>query len=187
MDLAAHQRTLLGLIRSTHRVDPNDNQYIHTVAESRDLEEARRNIFLWRIYVLERTCVLTFRLLKRRLLLEETLSAFIARRNISPFRETQAPAFLESLVEHHDDLISSVARFELALMRVRQGDPCTHVVAWNIEPHTILNSLATDTPMDDDVPKGSYEIIISREFPSLFKIGRLQVEEEVTTINPHCL
>jgi hypothetical protein len=40
---------------------------------------------------LERTCVLTFTLLKRRNLLQETLSAFITQHNISPFsRDTGA-------------------------------------------------------------------------------------------------
>jgi len=77
MDLAAHQRKLLGLVRATYQVRADDDPYIHRVAQSKDLEEARRNVFLWRIYVLERTCALTFTLLKRRNLLKETVSAFI--------------------------------------------------------------------------------------------------------------
>jgi hypothetical protein len=156
MDLAAHQRKLLGLIRSTYQVCPDDDPYIRRVAQSRDLDEARRNIFLWRIYVLERTCVLTFTLLKRRDLLEEAVSAFITRHNISPFRETQGPAFLEMVSGHHDTLIASVAQFELALMKVRQGDPSSYTVSWNVEPHSILNSLAKDIPIDDPVPKGTF-------------------------------
>lgn len=173
MDLAAHQRKLLGLFRSTYQVRADDDAYIHRIAQSKDLEEGRRNIFLWRIYVLQRTCVLTFTLLKRRNLLEETLNAFIMRHNISPFRETQAPAFLEALSGHHDSLIASVAQFELALMKVRQGDPRSYVVPWNVEPHTILNSLARDIPLDDKVPEGVYQIVISRELPSQFQIAGL--------------
>ena len=46
MDLAAHQRKLLGLFRSTYQVCGDDEAYIHKVAQSRDLEEGRRNIFL---------------------------------------------------------------------------------------------------------------------------------------------
>src|SRR5947208_7270731 len=66
MDLANHQRILLGLIRSNYQVRPDDDAYFHSVSQSRDLEEARGNIFPWRVYVLERTCVLTFTLLKQR-------------------------------------------------------------------------------------------------------------------------
>ena len=35
-----------------------------------NLAEGRRNIFLWRLWVLEGTAVLTFRLLRRRQLLD---------------------------------------------------------------------------------------------------------------------
>ena len=71
--------------------------------------------------MLERTCALTVNLLRRRGLLGEALDAFIANENISPFRETQAPAFLESLSVHPDQLVACVAQFELALMKVRAG------------------------------------------------------------------
>jgi hypothetical protein len=181
MELASHQRKLLGLIRCNYQARADDGAYIQRVAQSKELQEARRNIFLWRIYVLERTCLLTFTLLKRRNLLEETLSAFISRHNISPFRETQAPDFLEALRGHHDSLIASVAQFELALLKVRNGDLGVYVVPWNIEPHGILNSLAKDLPLDDRVPEGEYEILIARDLPSQFQIVRVRTDEETTT------
>jgi hypothetical protein len=176
MELAAHQRKLLGLFRSMYQVRSEDDAYIHRVAQSKDLEEARRNIFLWRLFVLERTAVLTFTLLKRRNLLEETLRAFITRHNISPFRETQAPAFLEALGSHHDSLIASVAQFELALLKVRQGDASAYVVPWSVEPHAVLNSLARDLPLEDRVPEGAYQILVSRDIPSQFQIVSVGAE-----------
>jgi hypothetical protein len=172
MDLATHQRKLLGLFRSNYEVRPDDDAYLQRIARSKDLEEARGNIFLWRVWVLERTAPLTFSLIKRRHRLQETVCAFINGHNISPFRETQAPAFLRALSGHHDSLIASVAQFELALLRVKQGDPGVYVVRWEVEPHTILNSLARGLPLEDNVPKGAYEIHISRELPSQFQIVR---------------
>lgn len=171
MDLATHQRKLLGLFRSTYCPSAADDAYIHGVAQSRDLEEGRRNIFLWRTWVLERTCALTVRLLRRRNLFDATLMAFIERNNISPFRETQAPAFLEALSDHPDPLICSVAQFELALLKVRQGDEATYVFRWSLDPHPILNSLANDTPLDDDVSEGAYEIVVSPNAPHQFLIS----------------
>jgi hypothetical protein len=170
VDLACHQRTLLGLLRSTYEVGPSDDPYIHKLANSKDLEEARRNILLWRVYVLERTCPLTFALLKQRRLLQDTLGDFISRHNISPLRETQGPAFLETLIGHPDDLVTSVAQFELALMQVRQGDLHSHAVSWNVEPLTVLTSLAKDIPLDDSVPSGGYRILVSHDLPGLFRI-----------------
>jgi hypothetical protein len=151
-------------------VGPDDDPYIRKVAQSRDLEEGRRNIFLWRIFVLERTAVLTFTLLKRQGLLEEALNKFIEQHNISPFRETQGPDFLESLANHRESLVASVSQFELALLKVKRGDPGSYVVQWDVDPATVLHSLAKDLPLDVDAPKGAYETHISRQLPSLFDI-----------------
>jgi hypothetical protein len=176
MDLATHQRTLLGLFRSTYRVSAADDAYIQRVAQSRDLHEARISIFMWRIYVLERTCPLTFALLKRRNLLKSAVEDFIARTNISPFRETQAPDFLAGLGEHDDRLVVSVAQFELALLKVRQGDARCHVVRWNVEPHEILNALAREIPLEGEIPAGDYEIIVSGHFPSQLQIVAIHAD-----------
>jgi len=177
MDLATHQRKLLGLIRSNYQVRPDDDPYFQKVSQSKDLEEARGNIFLWRVWVLERNSVLTFTLLKQRNLLKQVLDAFISQHNISPFRETQPPDFLEVLKSHNDPLIASVAQFELSLWKVRQGDPTTYTVSWSVEPHTILHNLAKNIPIDEGrAPKGDYRIIVSRDLPSLFQIDLLSPE-----------
>ena len=172
MDLAAQQRELLGLFKATDQIHADDD-YIQSVAESKHLQEARKNIFLWRVFVLERTCALTFRLLKRLNLLDTTISRFIQECNISPFRETQAPAFLESLSNHYNRLIASVAQFELALTKVRQGDSGSYVVPWTVEPYAVLHSLAKDISLPETA-EGAYKILISRDLPSEFIV----VDEE---------
>lgn len=173
MNLASHQRILLGLIRSNYQVRAGDDDYFHKVSQSRDLEEARGNIFLWRVYVLERACILTFTLLKQRNLLKHELDAFITQHNISPFRETQPPDFLAALSSHNDPLIASVAQFELALWKVKQGDPGSYTVNWSIEPHTVLHNLAKNLPLDEEtLAKGNYQIQISNDLPFLFQIDR---------------
>ena len=93
---------------TTYKARPDDDAYIRKVARSKDLAEGRRNIFLWRLWVLERTAVLTFCLLKRRQLLEPAVDAFMMQYNISPFRETQTPAFLEAMSDHPEPLVASV-------------------------------------------------------------------------------
>jgi hypothetical protein len=171
MDLATHQRKLLRLLRDTTDGATDDDPYVRAVACSRDLEEARRNVFLWRIYVLERTCILTFRLLRQKKLLGATVASFIATRNISPFRETQPPAFLETLRDHADPLVASVAQFELALMNVRRGDRATYTIHWNREPAAVLDALATDRPVGEPGNEASHEIVVSSELPSLFRLS----------------
>ncbi|WER48616.1 hypothetical protein CupriaWKF_27995 [Cupriavidus sp. WKF15] len=175
MHLANHQRKLLGLIRSSYQVGPDDEAYFHVVAQSRDLIEARTNIVLWRAYVLQRACVLTYRLLERRGIIGDVLGKFCMEYNISPFRETQGPAFLEMLSNHDDLIVASVARFELALLRVRQGDPNIYIIKWNIDPLGILNSLAKDVPYDGAlVDQGCYEAIVSKTLPNLFNVAKVE-------------
>lgn len=176
MSLAAHQRTLLGLVRGTYEVGPHDDAYFRRVARSADLEEARGNILYWRLFVLERTCVLTVALLKRRDALVPALQAFMRDCNISPFREFQPLAFLEWLHEHPDPLLVSVARFELALARVREGDGARYVVDWPREPRAVLLALAQDDQLDESTPERPYATVISGALPYLFETVPLSAE-----------
>jgi hypothetical protein len=169
MDLALHQRAMLALVRGDCRSASDSDPYVGQVARSPDLEEARRNILLWRIYVLERTCVLTVALLRWQELLESTVDAFISQTNISPFREFQPRIFLEFLNDHADPLLKSVARFERALMKVREGDQSTFVISWTCEPRRILKALAEGHPLDDQLIPGSYTSTVSRSLPHLFE------------------
>ena len=173
MDLATQQRKLLGLFRSTYEVTVEDHPYIRRVARSRDLAEGKKNIALWRVWVFERTCALTVNLLRRQNLLNKLVEEFIARENISPFRETQAPAFLEWLKKSEDHLVASVASFELALMRVREGDEQTHVISWTVEPASILHCLAKNLPFEAQIRAGQYQTIVSSHIPGHFEILEL--------------
>ena len=174
MDLATQQRKLLGLFRSTYKVTADDDAYIRKVARSGDLAEGKKNIALWRVWVFERTCALTVSLLRRRNILESLIKDFITSENISPFRETQAPAFLEWLTKSDDDLVASVAKFELALIRVRQGDRHTYTIAWNFEPSSILHCLAKDLAVESELTPGHYQVVVSHKIPGHFRIYELR-------------
>ena len=168
MDLATHERNLLSLVRHNRLLDADD-PYLRRVARSSFLQEARRNVFLWRIYVLERTCPLTFALLRGRDLLGAAVDDFIARHNISPFRETQAPLFLAAMAGHRDELVALVAGFERALLLVRQGDPTVHAFDWPVEPASVLHRLARREPVDAVEP-GAHRVVVSAALPRWFEI-----------------
>lgn len=137
------------------------------------MQEARGNVLLWRIYVLERSCVLTVELLRQADLLEDALHTFIRQENISPFREYQPLAFLDFLGGHEDPLVVSVSQFELALMKVREGDPCRYVVDWSYDPAPMLQALAQREPLPDRADPDLHRTEISGELPYLFEIKRL--------------
>lgn len=171
MDLASHQRILLGLMRATYQPAPGDAAYYQRVAASIDLQEARGNVYLWRVFVLERSCVLTVALLRRRGLLEPALQAFIRQQNISPFREYQPLAFLGFLAGHHDRLVVSVAQFELAMMQVRQGDAQRYSVDWHCDPAPVLHALARGGPLPSPAAPAPHRTLVARELPHLFEIN----------------
>ena len=169
MNLAAHQRAMRDLIRGVCPAAADGDDYITRVARSRDLQEARRNILLWRIYVLERTCILTVALLRSKRLLELTVEAFIRESNISPFREFQPRAFLAFLTDHTDDaLLVSVSEFEDALMKVREGDANTFTIWWTFEPRRVLQALADGGRLDDQLVPGNFISHVSGTLPHLF-------------------
>jgi hypothetical protein len=170
IDLASHQRKLLGLMRASYEPVAGDDEYFHTVARSPDLTEARGNVYLWRVYVLERTCVLTVALLRQRQRLNVVLEAFIRQRNISPFREFQPLAFLTFLGGDTDHLVASVSQFELALTKARQGDPTCHSVRWQVDPHDVLKALALGEMIEVDPPARACVVRVSCALPRLFEI-----------------
>ena len=71
--------------------------------------------------------------------------------------------------DHPEPLVASVAQFELALRRVKHGDPGRYVISWRHgNPLPILNALAKDTPFED--PGVTRQIVISHDLPSLFHV-----------------
>ncbi|QYF94614.1 hypothetical protein KY495_05285 [Massilia sp. PAMC28688] len=182
--LANHQRILLGLIRDTYTPRPHDDAYFHHVAASADLQEARGNIFLWRVYVLERTCVLTVELLRQRGELDTTLRSFMRTCNLSPFREYQPLAFLEALADHGDALLVSVSQFELALLKVRAGAPGTYRVAWTVDPHGVLHCLAQRLPFLACIDGCRYVTTVAGALPHGFTVELVEAPGDDTMHGP---
>jgi hypothetical protein len=175
MNLATHQRGLLHLIRSNDGTAPlYDDPYLRTVAQSKDLQEAKNSVFLWRAFVLARTAPMTFNLLKRHDQLRREIDSYIANQNLSPYRETHAPIFLERLIRHPNPLVARVAQFELALHRVRLGDSNRYTTTWEMNPLPLLTCLANDTPIDENAVEAcNYEIVVARDLPGRFEVYRL--------------
>jgi hypothetical protein len=125
------------------------------------------------VFVLERMCPLTFALLKSRRALGDLVDVFIRERNISPFRETQAPDFLDMVSAHPDRLLASVAGFERALMRVREGESGPFEVTWKVDPYVVLHRLARQQPLDESIQEGAWRVVVSPQEPGLFSIERV--------------
>jgi hypothetical protein len=167
-DLSRHQRALLALLRSGTPPEAEDDPYLHRVAASPDMAEARGNVLLWRIYVLERSCVLTMALLRGRRTLIPTLQDFIAGHNLSPFREFQPRAFLAWLSASDDPLLAALASFEIALTAIHEGDTRAYEVAWPVDPHPVLDALTRSSPLVEPLPQAAWIARVHHALPGGF-------------------
>jgi hypothetical protein len=181
MDLASLQRHLLALIKSGPGPEGSGgaDPYIRGVACSPQLEVVREIVFRWRLYDVRRACVLTARLLARRGWLDGAVGAFIRERRLSPFVEELGVAFLEAMGSDDDLLVATVARFELALLKVKRGDPGEYLVDWRQDPYAVLTDLLDGTGAGQGAKPGVYRTVISGEYPDLFIVQR--VSEEYAT------
>jgi hypothetical protein len=169
---ADHQRRLLSLIQGHYFPSADDDEYILGVAHSPHLEVVKEIVQWWRVYNVQRYCVLTCRLLKRKGLFDEAMRAFAGRRALSPYVERLGAMFLDEMSQHQDALVASVARFELALVRVRLGDPHTYIIEWGHDPEQVLGMIVDGRPIAEmTFAQCCARTIVSRELPALFVIS----------------
>lgn len=170
MELATLQGKLLGLIKSSYQITDDDDPYIKVVAQSEHLRMVREVVLWWRAFGVGRFCVLTSTLLKQQGMFDEAVSAFVRKRRISPFVEKLGPTFLDELSHHEDSLVASLAQFELALIKVKKGDPNDYVIDWEYDPNAVLGSILNGLPLDRERIQASYQTVVSRNVPDLFHI-----------------
>src|SRR5712692_2750089 len=142
MDLAKHQQALLSLITRGTDCGETDDPYIRSVAHCPQLELLREVVLWLREFDIDRTCVLTSGLLKRRGLFKQTVREFAARGLITPYPSELAEAFLEDTARHPDHMVASTAQFELAVIKVKRGDTREYSVDWPCDPRPILTGEA---------------------------------------------
>lgn len=174
MDLETLQRHLLSLIKNREYTN-EDEPYLHLVQHSKHLKVMQSIIFLWRAYEIEQYCIFTAALLRRKGLFDEAIQTFIEKKSLSPFIERLGLMFLEEMSNHSDTLIASLAQFELALLRIKQGDVATYVIEWDYNPYYLLEELLHNTPSEELCRTGSFRTILSKDLPGLFQV--LSVKE----------
>jgi hypothetical protein len=170
MNLATLQGKLLGLIRSTYQVAPDDDPYIKAVADSEHLRMVQDVVLWWRAFGISRFAVLTTAVLKGQERFDEAVRAFVRGRSVSPFVEELGPDFLEEMAAHTYSLVASIARFELALIRVKKGDPARYDIEWTYDPNRVLEHAVHGRPFDREASRGRFRVVVAREIPDMFRI-----------------
>jgi hypothetical protein len=169
MDLAAHQRQMLELLQfSPAKLESND-PYVERLAGACELATIREIILWWRLFDLETYCALTASVLKQRGIFDDEVRAFLGRGRFTRLRDKLRTAFLAEMRHHDDELIAAVAGFELALIKVKDGDPAPYQVNWGCDPRPVIKSLLNRQPLPE-LNRGPYCTIISRDAPGFVRV-----------------
>lgn len=175
MNLEELQVGLLILLKSREQEPQNDHPYFHQVASSGRLSALQEISEWWRILAIERTCILTSILLKKRGTFDEVAGRFASRPDATPYHQQQAAVFLADMGCHSDPLIAAVAHFEAALLAIKAGDMTDPVtIDWQHAPYAVLRSLLLGAPLDEAKIRGAYRMVVSQDTPGVFYVQPLR-------------
>ncbi len=169
MDLAAHQRALLGLIEGGPAPAAADDEYLRAVSSSDGLRVLREIVAHWEAYDVRRACPLTATALERSGRFEEAVGA-VRFEASSSFLDERVTVFLDGVADAEGGVIASVARFEQALVDVRRGEPGRHVIEWDRDPAVVVNGLLEGRWLADEAEPGRYRTIVDPALPELVSI-----------------
>ncbi len=171
MDLATLQRKMLGLIKYQKPVAADDHAYVREMAGSEWLDITRETAEYWISARLDLYCPLTVSLLRKLDRFQEAQREFIRTRTLSPYIHRLGVSFLEFAAALDSSLIVAMARFELALIKAKKGEPGEFVIAWDVNPYQALQAAlgGGETPAADGQ---RWRTIVSKDEPKHFRVEK---------------
>jgi len=174
MDLQEFQGKLLGLIKSTYEPVAQDGAYLRELRTSRELGLVKEISIWWRCYQVENYCPLTAAWLKYQDVFETTVEQYYQSTNVPAYIEQAGMAFLGYVLSVlADPLAHSVAAFERALIHVKRGDRCEHIVFWDGDPYAVLSLLLHKIPYEQAAARGRYQVTVSHTIPGMFSVVKM--------------
>jgi hypothetical protein len=141
------QAALLALVKGRQAVVAGD-AWLERVAGSRELGMIREIALWWRRFQIETQCRFTSRMLKRLGRYDEIVAAYFDTNRTSPFIEELAADFLAYVAETSEaDCVRQVARFERALLRLREAPDEITEICWDRHPVGVIESLEGHGPL----------------------------------------
>ena len=164
--LADYQREVRDLIKGRNVHAPED-PHLAAVAGSPGLAAIRKIAVWWRSFGVENYCVFTSQVLKRAGIFDSSVEEFYRSQNVSPYIEKAGELFLVLLSAHPDPLVAEMAQLELALLKVRRGDPGEFQLDWDRNPDAVFHALATKTDLPRAEAGCAYKLTVSGAIPGL--------------------
>jgi hypothetical protein len=99
---------------------------------------------------------------------------FYHGQNVSSYVEKAGEQFLQELGGHAHPVVAALAQFELALLKVKQGDSREFTVEWDRNPDAVFACFTSGGELPS--PEADrYRTYISRDIPGLVRCDRLSM------------
>jgi hypothetical protein len=164
LSLAEQQQCLLAILQG-RPVDTNDDAWLESVTESRELILLREIASWWQQFQIEWQCRYTSRLMKRMGCFPEYVAAHFRENPTLPSIEELTTQFLSSLQNHQNPLLHAVAAFELACIAFADNPELTATINWDRNPEQVMKALNSFEPLPELEPGTRYVLQIGAEFP----------------------
>lgn len=169
MNLAEYQQQVFQLICGDETISGDEQSWL---AESRADGSASlvKNIARWWVgYHLGEGCILSSALLRRLNLWEQA----VGDAQNCQYIPDLIFSFLEDLTRNEDPMVAALARFEQAMIKVKQGAEQEYKTLWQVNPLDLISALLENT----DLPEwgnGHFQTIVSASYPHLFKAYEIE-------------
>ena len=121
-------------------------------------------------HALEQYCPLTVGALRLVGAWAADLGDFAVRsRALSTTGESGA-RFVAEMAGHSHPLVASVAQFEAAMKKVREGHTEDHVIGWSYAPNLVLAALREGERLDLEAARGSFWTIVAHDLPGHYHV-----------------
>ena len=171
--LAEYQRSIRDLLKK-RAISTAHDPHLSEIAQSRELSLLRDIAVWWREMAVNENCAWTTGLLRKCGIFHQTVESFYCSENVSSYVERASEQFLALLSGHGDPLIASLAQFELAVFRVRQGDPQEYCIVWDRNPDDLFASLKSGGDLPPPEAEWRYHTRVSRQIPDLVCCDRVR-------------
>jgi hypothetical protein len=139
--------------------------------------EPLREMAAWcRGFALESASPWTVRLLKRLGRFQASVEAFYSRGSVAAYSEKAGEQFLFRMSADREPLVASMARLELALMRMIEGSEDEYLVEWDRDPEPVFQALRSGSELPGAEAGARYRTLVSRDIPGLVRCEREELK-----------
>jgi len=176
LSLEQQQLGLLAILRDRPAELPSD-PWLKSIAKSDGLKMIHHIAGWWQRFQIEAQCRYTSRLMKRVGCFEHNVEEYFNIHPTPPSIEELTTQFLSSVKHDDNPLLSAVAHFELACLRLNDETANTQTVVWDRDPSEVLLALESFGPLPGPEPKTRFVMCLSALLPGSVSC----VREELST------